>query len=1081
MFRQISFGAAAVLTVGLVAVGCGEDGDTIITGSSGDTSNQDPTGFVFAGPGTGLAPDGSGVSPDSTNVVDYRAIYNENKGSSDGASAGDCSAVILFSTSDGRTFVTHYNASTITPPVELEATDHSATTSFLVNSACVSFLQLSGYENNVATADVQNAIRQNNGMIVLTMAGQTSLQDPTLNITKTGGANRGVHTGLWSWLFNPAFRGLEQVTASATTNPVGSVTATTSPYYNGVTSSFRFGWQNNAGAEIALNVGGSLVPAVSGGIDANTGGLDATDSPRADVLSFGLVTDGNQRQQSYSGPSSSTFTTSFGGRAQTFANTGATTALQPSGNSISPGEAVSVLGLVYTQVVTSLDQGGTNTNLNFGGSTIAAFVSPFNLNTLQFETIQRINPPTSSANRNIAYAPDFGSYNNVVLLQYQERTPQFNVTNFDPYGIVGNETILHKAVLRQTATGSAALASSQDLATRVSTTGLHRQFDPASTVTQEQETQDYDLEGAVVYGRDEGLAETVIFFTTSDATVGGGQEDTTGTSGNTDVALYAALLTQQDYTTSGTTGSTDGDLAGGTTAATNPLLVSRHDSDDILVTGEFADGVEAAATRMNRTGDYIMIGYVQREGAITTTSITRRRGLRAVAYQTVRFGGTPVAFGSRFSSVFDVSDPTSGAGQQTILQNGQGTANLEPFLPVNAWTFQGGVDYRCGHQSNSNVLWALWEQSDATEDRLFVRPLAVTLAAPPTILTTNVTVEIEELTAEQTPSDGADTVPSTVGLERNQFNFLNTAIATGTPGPGGSTPTSSGLQTPQFGLNNVQSCDLGAAGAQSGAATGGLFLAYRKTTDNTRPGVLMGGGVTSADGDGFDAAIFANAVLVGATADLGRVAVDNNFNEDDLNGGTLTTGADIFRIVPAGGMTTDTISTVNTQPNLVYIFFTEPTQANAADNSDGFFVRTFDAAGLFRAGNSTGLATDFQQSFFPSAASATFAAPNRLDHTTGGDVGSLIGSAVAGNQVAVIFREDGHDWLNGSSDGRTFFSQGGATNPFLMDQARSQNLNSSTITLCENGSCDHANVLYLFSKDDQGNDARLNQAGRPFP
>lgn len=1078
MFRQISIGATAVLTAGMIAVGCGSDGDTVIQGGSGDTGNTDPTGFVFAGPGTGLAPDGGGVSPDGTNVAKFRAIYNENKGSSDGASAGDCSAVVLFTTSDGRTFVTHYNASTITPPVELEATDHDANSSFLIDSACVSFLQLSGYENSLASADVQNAIRQNNGMIVLTMAGSTSLQDPTLNITKLGGANRGVHTGLWSWLFNPAFRGLEQTTAS-TTNPVGSVTAATSPFYNGVTSSFRFGWQNNAGAEIALNVGGSLVPAVTGGIDAGTlGVLDAQDSPRADVLSFGLVTDGNQRQQGYEGPQSG-LQTSLSGRAQTFASGGATSALQPSSNSISPGEAVSVLGLIYTQVVTSLDQGGTNTNLNFGGSTIAAFVSPFNLNTLQFETIARINPPTSSANRNIAYNPDFGSYNNVVLLQYAERTPSFNVTNFDPYGITGDETILHKAALRQTATGSAVLASSQDLATRVTTAGLHRQFDPAATFTQEQESQDYELDGTVVYGRDEGLAETVIFFTTNDNTVGGGQEDTSGASGNQDTALYAALLTQTDFTTSGGTGSTDGDLAGGALATVNPLLVSRHDSDDTLTTTPFSDAVEAASTAMNRTGDYIHVAYVQREGSqTTTTAITRRRTLKDVAYQAVRFGATSVAFGSRFSQPFEVSDPTSGAGTTTGFNNGRVAADAEPFLPVNAYTFEGGIDYRCGFQSNSNVMWALWEQSDGTEDRLFVRALAVTLSGPPTISSTNVTVEIDELTTEQTVSDAADTVPATVGLERNQFNFLNQAISGNNGGIGGGTSdtTIGALTTPQVGLQNVQSCDLGTAGVQTGASTGGLFLSYVKVTDNTRPGVLVGG-VTASDGDGFDAAVFANAVLVGSAADLGRVAIDNNFNEDDLSiaAGNLSTGSNIFQVIPAGGQTTDTVTTVNTQPNLIYVFFTEPTQSNTGSGtSDGFFERTFDAAGLFRAGTSAGLATDFQQSFFPSAASATFAAPSRLDHTTGGDVESLIGSATSGNQVAVVFREDEHDWLNGSQDGRTFFSQGGATNPFLMDKERTQNIVTSTITTCENGSCDDANVIYMLSKRDQG----LNQRFR---
>ncbi len=1093
MISHTGLGATAILAAGLLALGCSEDGKTILVGGTGDVNNSDDFGASSIA-SNNLAPDGGGLSPDGTDVVVYRAIFDEDLGSSDGASVAACQAVILFSTSDGRTFVTHYDGATITPPVELEASDHSQLVPFYVQSACVSFGQTSGYENSAATPDVVDAVRRNHGFISLVMAGETALQVLSLNISGTGGSSRGQHTGLWAWLFVPAFRGTERLFASPTTNPVGSITAASSRYYSGPTSEFRFGWQHQAGDELSLNAGPGLTPAVSGGVDPGADGVTPDDSPRADVASFGLVTDGNQRQQLYLGAPN--VTTTLGGRAQTFGSG----AVSPGFGLTSPGEAVNVLGCVFTQIVTSLDQGGTNTGDFLGGSTVAAFVAPFNLASLSYEAVQRVTPPTSATNRNVAYDTSFLSYDHLVFLRYTEYTPQSDAAGFDPYLVVGEERILQKLALRQTATGSASLASSQDLATRTTATGLHRQFDPASTVGQEQELQDYadgfggqfltafSTGSRIVYGRDEGLAETVIFFGTSDQTGGGGQEDgaSNGFSGNTDRALYAALLTRGDVTTSGGAGSTDGDLASG------PLLVSRHRNDDVTtsVGGEFLDAVEAESTAMNRTGSHVLACFVQRVGSTSPAALDRRRTLQAVVYQTVRFGGAPVPFASRFSTPFEVSDPATGAGPSTTFDNGRGTSDREPNLPVNAYAWQGSLDYRTGFQSDSAVSWVLWEQSDGTEDRLFARALAVTLPATgnPSISPASVSVELDEQASERVPSDGVDTAPSTPGFERSQFAFLDGELADGSRG-GGTSDTTVGAHTaPRVGFQVtlgagevVQSCDLGAAGAQATAARGGLFLAYRKTTDHTRP-ALVGTSLTG-DADGFDASLFANAVLVGAAADLGRVQIDGALDEDDSTGvtpiGSLTTAVDVFRIAPAGGRSTAALD-VPTQPNLVYVFFTEPTQASVGDTSDGLFVRAFDAARLFRAGTSTGTVVDFRTSFFPAADPAAFAAPTRLDHTTGGDVEGLIFGAftgperalvTSGDAVLVVFGEDGHDWGNGSLDGRTFLTSGGAPAPVLVDQDRSTNSGSffaSELDACEDDSGEFRNAIYLAVKPDNG-------------
>lgn len=1089
MLRHTGLGATAFLAAGLLALGCSEDGKTILVGGDTDPNNSDDFGATSIA-SNNLAPDGGGLSPDGTDVLVYRTIFDEDLGSSDGASVAACQAVILFSTTDGRTFVTHYDGATITPPVELEARDHSQLFPFQVESACVSFGHTSGYENSVATPDVVDAVRRNHGFISLVMAGETSLQVQSLNINGTGGSSRGVHTGLWAWLFVPAFRGTERLVAGPTTNPIGGVTAPTSRYYNGATSEFRFGWQHDAGDELSLNVPTGVTPAVSGGVDPGADGVTPDDSPRADVLGYGLVTDGNQRQQLHLG--SSNVTTTLAGRAQTFT----TGAPLPGFALTSPGEAVNVLGCVFTQIVTSLDQGGTNTGDFLGGSTVAAFVAPFNLATLSYEAVQRIVPPTSTTGRNVAYDPSFLSYDHLAFLRYTEYTPQSNVAGFDPYLIVGQETLLQKVALRQTPTGSASLGSSQDLATRTTAAGLHRQFDPASTVDQEQEDQSYAPGGLttlftgsrVVYGRDEGLAETVLFFGTSDATGGGGQEDgaSTGFAGNTDRALYAALFTRGDVTTSGGAGSTDGDLAAG------PLLVSRHRNDDVTtsVGGEFSDAVEAESTAMNRTGSHVLACWVQRVGSTSPTALDRRRTLRAVVYQTVRPGGAQVPFASRFSAPIEVSDPATGAGPSTALDNGRGANDREPNLPVNAWAWQGGIDYRTGFQSDPAVSWVLWEQSDGTEDRLFARALAVTLPAAggPSISTTNVSVELDEQASERVPSDGVDTAPSTPGLERSLLAFLDGELADGARGGGTSDTTVGALTTPRVGFELttgagevVQSCDLGAAGAQANASRGGLFLAYRKTTDATRPALV--GTTLTGDADGFDASLFANAVLVGATADLGRVQIDAGLDEDDADGvspiGSLTTAQDVFRLAPAGGRNT-AARDVATQPNLVYVFFTEPTQRGVGDTSDGLFVRTFDAARLFRAGSSAGLAADFRASFFPPADPAAFAPPTRLDHTTGGDVEGLIFASFTGNERAlvtsgdaalVVFVEDGHDWGNGSLDGRTFLTSGGAPAPVLVDNDRTTNsgtLFASELDSCEDDSGEFRNAIYLGVKPDNG-------------
>jgi len=1085
MLRQVGIGAAAALTAGMLAVGCGSDGDTIIVGGGGtDINNTDSFGASSIG-SNNLAPDGGGWTPDGTNSSSVRIIFNQDLGTSDCASQADNSAVVLATTSDGRTFVTTYTGGALTPPVELEATDHGST-SFDIDSAGVQFLQLSGYANASATNDVVNAVRSNNGAIVLVMAGSTSYDDPTLNITNFGGNTtnkRGIHRALWQWLYWPAFRGQERIFADATTNRVGSITATTSRYYASPTNEFRFGWQVNAGAELSLNVASGARAAVSGARSGSSGtGTGTPNSPAADVLGFALMSDGYQGESQWDGKDV-TVDSQSNNRHQVTSTSGTPKSV------FTPGEAVSLLHLVYTQIVTSLDAGGTNTGDFLGGATSALFQSSFNLASLSFDAVARVNPPVASSSRNVAFNAGFLTYNNVAVTNYVETTPSFNLTTFDPYGITGTEQIIMKMVARQSTTGGSTLASIQDLATRTSATGVHRQFDPASTVGQESETQDIDMTGASIYGRDESLAETVIFFQSKDATNTGGQEDSGTNTGNTDTALYAALLSQSDYTATAT-GSTDGDLV---TGATNPLLVSRHDADAFGGTvsnpvTEFSDAVAAVGVGMNRTGSYIVAGYIQMEGSSTTTAYTRRRTLRAVVYETVRLGQTTIPFASRFSAPIEVSDPSSGAGSTTTANNGQGSTNVENNLPVNRWEFQGSAGYRCGFQSNDQIFWVLWEQSAGTEDRLFARALAVTLpaAGSPTFITaSNGVVEIDEQSSEQVVTDNLDT-DANGSFDRSQVNFLNGELASGTGGGTSTYTTAPGDSDVKYGIDNVQSCDLGVAGTAQNASTGGLFLVYVKTTDNTQQ--TNTGGVSTGDSDGFDRHIFANSILVGAAADQGRVLIDSNFNEDDLGSSTsdlakLTTGKDIFSLVALGSPIAVNSSNTNQQNSTgnqitgALVFFTQPTKANTGNTDDALYARLFDAAGAFRAGTSTGSATDFQASFVPTVASGSFLAPNRLDHLTGGDVESaLSGTPVAsGTTSLIIWTEDNHHWGNGSADGKTFLTSAGSPAPVLVDQNKSTNVDTpAAFVSARNDSCAFVSGIYYVGKADSiGNDKRL--------
>merc|ERR1711916_185193 len=69
MFRQVGIGAAAVLSIGLLAAGCSEDGDNIIAGGNGSLLPGNTDQSPFAGfESNNLSPDGGAFSENGASV-----------------------------------------------------------------------------------------------------------------------------------------------------------------------------------------------------------------------------------------------------------------------------------------------------------------------------------------------------------------------------------------------------------------------------------------------------------------------------------------------------------------------------------------------------------------------------------------------------------------------------------------------------------------------------------------------------------------------------------------------------------------------------------------------------------------------------------------------------------------------------------------------------------------------------------------------------------------------------------------------------------------------------------------------------
>jgi hypothetical protein len=572
----------------------------------------------------------------------------------------------------------------------------------------------------------------------------------------------------------------------------------------------------------------------------------------------------------------------------------------------------------------------------------------------------------------------------------------------------------------------------------------------------------------------------------------------------------------------------------------------------------FQDPVEGVQTCLNRAGTYVVVTYRQWMG---TSSTSFSKALNAVVMKTFRVaasngGGIPPFISASNPPQTDLrfaagsgnpsgAQPTGGnvtaairldvvgsTGQPISGQPGTpsptpptgvttvstGQINMlyvpnnpiidpadvtQPFFPtstgVNAQT-TAPCGYRCGFQSDTALINVLWEQSDTSEDRVYIRQLKVDTTNATPVVSLGPTAEFET----GTPVKGDAIInlffdsigqPNVGTVVRNSYDFLE--------GDG---------NLGAFGLS-----DLGVDATKKG---GGLLVVYGKTTDGT-----------ISDGNNFNRDIV--AVQWDGTALSNRTVIDRGVFEDstatngvnNVNGTspvtppvatTNLTGGKNFLIQSGAPLTTNnngsgesnvpavqalggaavstpgaashTLHTVlltgvavsanpaiettpSLSPTATYIYFLTPNGDNA-NSATGLYTRLFNNTLRTQANSTATFGDQFVPTAGPGLGGGTTATdalqPTRLDHMTGGDVTSLVSTNVAGTTVTLLFWQDAHLWLSGTTDGITYTNDGkGSADPFLVDNDTSANTGFAQVTNYTDSKCNnlHQSILF-FGKND---------------
>ena len=1134
MLRQVVAGAAAVLTVGMLAVGCSDDGDTIIGSTGGILNNNDsfPASSIFS---NNVWPDGGGFSPNDADLTEWRVIWSCDCCDSDGEFQGDNSALVLFTVQNNvglanqtRQFVSHYNGSNFTIPEQLIGVDQNETVApASVFTAVATQINTSSYTTSVQ-AD-QARVQGNDDVWVLLWSATTFTNNPQNLITQVQTSTVGPHRTVYYTAFRPESRDTNETTVSdfiGTNNPVTLRHGWVLPGIEVVPTGFRAGSAN----------------------DTVTTGTAANPTNAANVESFGVVTDGYCGQASFGG--SGLPATGAGGGAQATAYTRAVPVSGAFRNSrFETGERTSVVQVFYVQNLNSMVANGPSLAIGQSGGgnaqsngRFAAFNASLNLATLQWETPSEFRPAaarnantSATTSPGTGFYPTFHTYNTQLFYKYYDASLGVG-TNVDPLAIqngavayaydnVGGheggvmhatafyEDILGVATFVDDGDGTSSLVTGSvlDLAAHTSAAGVHDLTNPTVgtgntiNVAPNREMQNFNLAagskgGKFIYGADEGLGDTTIFYVSADNTRAGGAE---AAQNNIVRAGYAAavnpgtgtLVAGSPFVWSSHRGAHHNAFLAGNAAGTgaedikkDPLVApggnstnggdQNHDIGANAVNDEDAQNALGTAwyfdACMNRTGEYISLLYLQDLG----TSLAFHRAVNVVSYQPFRTvsgatggqAGTQVAVNLRFTAPLEVSQTGATVGithdaneYVNNVTGGAETVDRYDALPANSYCWQDKLGYRCSFQSNRLVMHVLWEQSDGTEDRLFSRRVtfAPQAGGTPAQVTLGTIVEYETNNLVAANRNSNDTFPFT---KRTTFTALD------------------GTFSPIFGgQSGLVASDLGVTDNQ-GANPGSLFLVFRKVTD-----------ATSSDGDFGNAEIFfvtnVNDAITNRIS-LGR-AINEDFNTPGAAvGGFVASNATanpatglapvhgVSAVLCVSGTSVVDIAQLSSQPSALYIYFVAP--ASGSTNSSGFTGLFTRKVNLERVRTVQG--ATFADSIVPTAGttgpgSTGYLEPARLDHNLHAAV-TNVQTATAGTSAVILWQQDHHVWGQRTTDGESYLTQNGGPNPALVDQDSNADTINYRMSICEDVDGNARNGVIGFEKYDfNGQTTAVGAAG----
>lgn len=1194
MFRQMGIGAAAVLSIGLLAAGCSDDGSDTILLAGGELNNNDNSSLTTIS-SNNLAPDGGGLSQNDADVREFAVTFNCDCCGSDGTFSGDNSAIVLFEVQDGngagdfRIYGCHFDGSTLSPPVELFGDDRDDTKGVNLSSFVCIPMNTSGYQASSSTTGVA-ATQANDGNWLILGAAQTLFQDPVINNT-TGGGNmtttnaRGKRWALYSWRFVKANRDV----------PTGSLT------YNAITETFRYGFEET----------GDIVNTTfqGGGATANNVPTSAGNSPLAvppnHVTSYGFVSDTLCGQARFGGNSlpfsptaagavayghiagaNAATSTAFGYAIPRISNNNANQGMDSGAvvadflgyrtPSYTVGESTSYITAVWTQVCNSFSGGGSFTSSGTGGTHAGGHELQlrsrgFDMANMVWEANEAeiVEPAARNANTTNLRAgtapfPTFYVSNNFLYFKYADASLAVNhgtslnqnLLGLVPLNGAGNdvdwfqdETGGHEGgrLKRTTAAqdrtfweeiiavqrfvddgdgtsspSGAVVDLSSDTNTRTGTAS-HTLTNP-TVVTNgrdiypaDREIANFNGSGQSILGPDGGNAEYSLFYVMAD------NSNTTGNV-NIDSELCVVVHDTAGAFVAGTnpnriSGTSVADFHSGVlnglsdkggnaqSLLEDPIVPNGTQGTVAAAGGNGTQGSSAGAQPtytstgygptyfslcVNRTGTWAGIAYKKDTGASSGAvgAGSFHQGLFVTFYQPFRTvsgttgTGTAANVDVRTTAAMEVNSTgltpatytpgnrADAGGIAGALPDSESFRNWDNF-PVNSYAWQGKLGYRCGMQSNANVVSLFFEQSDATSDRVWGRQMTVTVGATgtPTVAFTGAAAELDASDAIASHASHTRVNGTTTVNGASTFPFID----------------KDGTAT------NLRTCD---SGVDVAGATGQVLVVYRKIVDNT-----------TTDGDLADAQV--RAVVWSGTAFGTSTAIDtrtnenaavepstgNNNNTNPTNSSNDNVAGSATVTAPAGNPHTSLVCTPNNQdiaslpsyPTVagevsITIFMTDKEATTTATGGVNTVSTNASRRLALYARKWTPVVTgttalDVAGRILPTTTGDV--QPVQADHDGGAsDDVTSISTFQNGGTIGALFETENQLWVNVTTDGGvTFFQNGTSSNPALLSNNSAEDVLAAPAFRffpCTDANGDVTNGILLFAKNDRDNDARLH-------